>query len=370
MRTIPPWFGLAVADDLAPARPDPEPSVSVQADAVDAAPPSAARSAVPAPIRQENREIVVLGCPFDGAVSGRAGAADGPAAIRGWAASAEAITEDGSMISGLRVIDVGDVVLPDTPAASETPRVSGTPTDQAQSSRSSDPGASIESGQSASRWQAIEAAADAALRAHPQAFFLGLGGDHGVTPPLLASSARHHPGLGLLLLDAHADCFPDYEGDRASHACAVSRAWDHAGIVPRNTALVGLRSYAQIELASLRQAGWVVSAAEWSRQGVGTTADAIVDVLGGGPVYSSFDIDVLDPSAAPGTGYPVAAGPSSRDVLELLAALWPRLDIFGMDLVEVAPALDPSAITAATAAQVLLQVFGHVAAEPSTTISP
>ncbi len=286
MREIPPWFGLRVG-------------------------------AGPA-------EVVVVGCPYDGSVSGRAGAAAAPAAIREWARSAEAIDERGQPIRGLRVADHGDA----------------------------DPAGGV---------AAIRSHAREATAAHPGATLVGLGGDHSVTPGLLAATHESYPGLGLVMLDAHADLFEEYEGDRDSHACVVARAWDTVGVRPERTAFAGLRSYAQAELEPLARCGAAVSAPEWAEIGATAVAERLLRPLEDAPYYLSIDIDVLDPSAAPGTGYPVAGGPSSRQLLALLAALVTRRAPVAVDLVEVAPGLDPTGITAANAAQILLQLLGLLA---------
>lgn len=265
----------------------------------------------------EGRPVVVLGLPWEGAVSGRAGASGGPAAVRRWSRTEQAVDEHGRPVAGLRVIDLGDVA--------------GGP-------------------------EAIEAAAHEALAERPDARLLAIGGDHSVTPPLVRAVRARHRRLGLVVLDAHPDLFAAYEGDPGSHACAVARAWD-AGVAPAATALVGLRSCALDELPALARAGTAVAAAEWLRDGPDAVARRVAGALGDRPVYLSLDIDVLDPAAAPGTGYPVAGGPSSRALLDLLARLMSGLDVVAVDLVEVAPALDPTEITAATAAHVLLQVL-------------
>lgn len=271
------------------------------------------------------RQVVVVGCPYDGAATGRAGASDAPAAIRRWARSTEAIDERGQSIEGLRVIDRGD----------------------------SDPAGGLD---------AVREHARAALRAHPGGLLLGLGGDHSVTSALMAAVQEQHEGLGLIMLDAHADLFDDYDGDRHSHACVVSRAWDTLGVSPERTAFAGLRSYAQQELAPLGGCGAAITAAEWSATGTAAVCERLLQSIGTGPYYLSIDIDVLDPAFAPGTGYPVAGGPSSRELLGLVAALIERRPPVALDLVEVAPSLDPAGITSAGAAQILLQALAALAA--------
>lgn len=275
-------------------------------------------------------EVLVLGCPFEDPVAHRRGTAAAPGAIRRWARTAEAVTEEGWPLEGVRVVDAGDVEGPAEPGED--------------------------------RWRAIAGRARELLGSHPGAFLLALGGDHGVTPPLVAALRERHEELGFLMLDAHPDAFDRYEGNPLSHACVVARVWDRVGVSPEATALVGLRSYALQEVEAVDRAGLDVTARDWARLGTEGVARELEAVLGGRPVYLSVDIDVLEPAAAPGTGYPVAGGPGMRELLELLAALRWRLQVVAMDLVEVAPDLDPAGITAAAAAHLCLQVLGQVPA--------
>lgn len=277
---------------------------------------------------EPDRNVVVVGCPFGSADTFRGGAHEGPEAIRRWARTAEAITEVGHPVGRVRVIDCGDAA----------------------------PGDAV----GEARWQAIEAKASEALGEHPGAFLLGLGGDHAVTPPLATAARRQVDDLAFLLLDAHPDCFESYDGDPLSHACVVPRLWDRGGFEPATTCIAGVRSYAFDELEIMDTAGLVIPGAPLAALGSEALAAEIDHLTRGAPLYISLDIDVLDPACAPGTGYPVAGGPDVRQMLSLLGAIWRRQPVAAMDLVEVAPAVDPTGITAANAAHILLQVLGHV----------
>ena len=274
-------------------------------------------------------EVMVLGCPFEDSDCFRPGATEAPASIRRWTATEEAVTEEGLSITDLRVVDLGDV-----------------------EHRSTAPG---------SRWQAIESAATAAWNKHPEAFLLTLGGDHGITPPLVASTRAVHEDLAYLMLDCHPDAFDTYAGDPLSHASVLTRLWDRAGLQPAATVLLGVRSFAHEEVPTLKRAAKVITARQWAKLGTAAVVDQIDEIIGGRPLYLSFDIDVLDPACAPAVPYPVPAGPNTREVLDLFDRLWQGQEIVAMDLVEVAPALDPSDITSAAAAHMLLQVLGFIA---------
>jgi len=275
-----------------------------------------------------DRSVAVVGCPFGSVDAFRAGAHEGPDAIREWARTAEAITEVGHPIENVKVVDYGDAVADD------------------------------DSGEA--RWRAIEATVDEALAADPGAFLLGLGGDHAVTPPLAAAARRAKGDMAFLLLDAHPDCFATYDGDPLSHACVVPRVWDRGGFDRATTCIAGVRSYALEELDVMDTAGLVIPARPWATLGSEALAAEIRDLSASMPLYISLDIDLLDPSCAPGTGYPVAGGPDVREVLLLLAEIFQGQKVAAMDLVEVAPAVDPTGITAANAAHILLQVLGHI----------
>lgn len=277
--------------------------------------------------------VVVVGCPFGSADAFRGGADQGPAAIRAWARTAEAIDESGGAIRGLRVIDRGDAMVPG------------------------------DGGEE--RWRAIEAMATAALAEHPGALLLGLGGDHAVTPPLATAARRAGEPPAFLLLDAHADCFAEYEGDPLSHACVLPRLWDRGGYAAADTCIAGVRSFASDELDRIDAAALAVSARTWRELGAEALAAEIRRASDGRPLYISVDIDVLDPSCAPGTGYPVPAGPDTRELLALLRAVFGGQPVVAMDVVEVAPPIDPSGITAATAAHIVLQALGFWAASRS-----
>jgi arginase family enzyme len=90
---------------------------------------------------------------------------------------------------------------------------------------------------------------------------------------------------------------------------------------------------------------------------------AIERMRGVGAIYLSIDIDGADPSCAPGTGAPVAGGPSSRQVIDLVRGLQEALPVRAMDLVEIAPPIDPSGITLALALQLVFETFAVLAAK-------
>ena len=285
--------------------------------------------------------VSILGVPYDGAACFRAGAAQAPARLRALSNSSPAISEEGYVVDAARfqVRDAGDLAPPTDatgqPDGSEAARVA--------------------------YFERVQAAAQAELAS---SFLLTIGGDHSVTIPLSRAFARVHPeGFGLVLLDAHPDLFDTYEGSKTSHACPMRRALETGALRPQHLLILGTRSYNAVELDFMKQAGIrYVPARELQRMGMDAAVKLAQQQLAGVPsVYLTLDIDVADPACAPGTGAPVAGGLSSRQLLDLSRGLVEALPVRAMDIVEVAPPLDPADITLFLALQVVFETFSALA---------
>ncbi|SFB50512.1 agmatinase [Rhizobium sp. NFR07] len=268
----------------------------------------------------DGADAVVLGIPFDAAVSNRPGARFGPPAIR----RASAIFDNDpqypfsrDLFEEMAVVDYGDVLL-DYGDHQKTPGL-------------------------------IEA--EAAKIVASGAFLLSLGGDHFVTWPLLKAHAAKHGPLALVHFDAHQDTWDD-DGERIDHGSFVARAVREGVIDAAHSIQIGIRTHAPEDFGLRILHGYEVE--EMAAQQI---ADAILDHVGDRPVYLTFDIDCLDPAFAPGTGTPVAGGPSSAKILSVLRKLG-KLDIRGADVVEVAPAYDHADITAIAGATVAMYMLG------------
>ncbi len=268
-------------------------------------------------------DAIVWGIPFDAAVTNRPGARFGPQAIR----RAAAIFDNDpqypfhrDLFADLAVIDYGDCLL-DTGNHQKTP-------------------GKIER--------------DAAKLLKSDAFLVSLGGDHFVTWPLLKAHAAKYGKLALVQFDAHQDTWFD-DGKRIDHGSFVARAVRDGVIDPQRSIQVGIRTHAPEDFGIKILHGYdldEMKAAEIAR--------AIVERTGGARTYVTFDIDCLDPAFAPGTGTPVAGGPSSAKILSVLRQLG-DLDIVGADIVEVAPAYDHADITAIAGATVAQHYLGLLA---------
>lgn len=271
----------------------------------------------------EGADAVVWGIPFDAAVSNRPGARFGPQAIR----RASAIMDndpqypfDRDLFEAMAVIDYGDCLL-DYGNHQETP-------------------ATIER--------------EAAKILSSGAFLMSMGGDHFVTWPLLKAHAAKHGPLALVQFDAHQDTWFD-DGKRIDHGSFVGRAVRDGVIDPTRSIQVGIRTHAP-EDCGIR----IVYGHEVEDMSASQIAETILEHVGDAACYITFDIDCLDPAFAPGTGTPVAGGPSSAKMLSVLQKLG-GLDIKGADIVEVAPAYDHADITAIAGAAVAMHYLGLLA---------
>lgn len=268
-------------------------------------------------------DAVVWGIPFDAAVSNRPGARFGPQAIRRASAIFDVDPQypfNLDLFADLAVVDYGDCLL-DYGNHSKTPAT-------------------------------IEQEATAILQ--QAGFLLTLGGDHFITWPLLKAHAAKHGPLALVQFDAHQDTWFDDE-ERIDHGSFVGRAVRAGLIDPDRSIQIGIRTHAP-EDCGIK----ILYGHEVEEMRASDIAYAIHERTGGRKSYVTFDIDCLDPAYAPGTGTPVAGGPSSAKMLSVLRQL-DGLDIVGADVVEVAPAYDHADITAIAGATVAMHYLGLLA---------
>ena len=279
-------------------------------------------------------DAAVYGIPFDTATSYRTGPRFGPEAIR----SASALLRPYNpalgvnVVEKLSIVDYGD--LPVSPG--DTERTYG---------------------------QVVEA-----LRPLVDAdvFPLALGGDHSITLAELRVLAGRQEGfprrqpLALIQLDAHGDTWDEYFGQRFFHGTTFKRAIEEGLIDPAVSVQAGLRGslYGAEDLESARELGLaVVSCDQLRTLEPGGFASLVRTRVGNRPAFLSFDIDVLDPAFAPGTGTPEVGGLSTSEALAFVRALR-GIDIVGADVVEVSPPYDgPGQQTALAAANIAYEIL-------------
>ena len=269
-------------------------------------------------------DVVVAGIAYDGSAVYRKGAALAPQRIRHLSAAMPPVTEDGHLLAGLHVQDLGDL----------------------------DAGEDIEAGWMGPMQRLAEVP--------PEVFLTVLGGDHCTAISTLAAEVRRHPGLYVLWVDAHPDLCDFSRGGHWTCGCALRRALDASGIEPSRVVIAGGRDYDPEELEFIAANRMLlVSSAQIARD-LPAAARKIAEKLAGQKVHVSFDIDVLDPAFAPGTEIPSSGGLSSRQALELLRGATERAQIVGLDVVEVSPPFDNGDITTFAALKLIFEVWGMV----------
>jgi agmatinase len=267
-------------------------------------------------------DFTIIGIPFDGLASARLGAAQAPERIRFWSHHLTPFSEDRTRLAGLKICDLGDFPIHDVQ---------------------------------------VDFPAIAELVASLPNPLITLGGDHSVSIPVFKGQRKRSKGrLGVVWVDAHPDLCDDFDGSRFSHACVLRRGMEY-GIDPGDICLVGLRSWEEQEIDLIENGGMhVYTAADVAERGMKPIAAEIRTLLSVcDSVHVSFDIDALDPSAAPGTGIPDYGGLSMREVLTLLKSLQ-GLPLIGLDMVEVAPVLDQSESTVFAALKIIMEFIAVI----------
>jgi agmatinase len=283
---------------------------------------------VPAP----EIDAAVLGAPFDTATSFRPGARFGPEAIRSGSALLRPYHPplDVDVFGTLSLVDGGDLAVTPGNALRTVEQI------------------------------------DAGLRPLLEAGIvpLVLGGDHSIVLGELRAQAAVHGPVALVLFDAHADTWDQYYGERYFHGTPFRRAVEEGVLDPTRSVLAGMRGplYAAADLAYPRELGFdLIPGDELLALGPDVYGRRVRERIGSGPVYLSFDIDVLDPAFAPGTGTPEVAGLQPREALAFLRAL-KGVSFSGFDVVEVSPPFDgPGQITALHAAAVAYELLALLA---------
>jgi agmatinase len=180
---------------------------------------------------------------------------------------------------------------------------------------------------------------------------IGMGGEHLVTWPVVEQVAKKYPDLAVLHFDGHADLRTDYEGEIYSHATPLYKISQLIG--GENVYQFGIRSMTKEEVAYTKTAG-----VHFFPFDVLEPLQQVLPTLAGRPVYITIDIDVLDPAHAPGTGTPEPGGITTRELLSSIHAIAKSdVEVVGADLVEIAPAYDPTEKTPITAAKIIREML-------------
>lgn len=280
----------------------------------------------------EGVDVAVLGAPFDTATSFRPGARFGPEAIR----SASALLRpyhpalDVDVFETLSVIDGGDLAV--TPG------------------------------------NALRTAEQLATELEPliraNVVPLVVGGDHSIVLGELRAQAAVHGPVAVVLLDAHADVWDQYYGEKYFHGTPFRRAVEEGVVDPFRSLMAGMRGplYSPHDQDAPRELGFeVISGDELQLLSPGEYGARVRARVGDGPALLSFDVDVLDPAFAPGTGTPEVAGLLPREAIAFVRAL-AGMRFSGFDVVELSPPYDaPSQVTALHAAAIAYEMLAMLA---------
>ncbi len=277
-------------------------------------------------------DVAILGAPFDFGTQWRPGARFGPRAVREAStlfsfghAGAYDHEDDATYLGGdVRIVDIGDADIIHT--------------------KTTESHANIEFG----------------VRKILQAGALPvtIGGDHSINIPCINAFSDQEP-FHVLQIDAHLDFVDVRHGVSEGHGNPMRRAIEKPYV--SGMTQLGIRNVSSTAKEGYDDARTRGSDILSVRQVRKLGPEAVLErIPAGARVYVTIDIDAFCPSIAAGTGTPSHGGFFYYDVLEILQGLAARNPIVGIDLVEVAPAYDPTESTQVLAAQILLNFLGFI----------
>ena len=280
-----------------------------------------------------NADVAFIGVPFDQGTLGRPGARFGPDAIRdapraysysdpfGRDEDAEGyfdIDAGGELLRGVTMADCGNVTILPSEVMDNFDRLA----------------------------QVVEKLVDNG------AFPVVVGGDHAITFPAVRGMNKYQP-LNIVHFDAHLDYSHDYQGVLYSHGSPIRRCRELPFV--GHISSVGIRTARRTPYEdSQRDGSLIVTTNQFRELG----PQGVVDLIPKGEnLYVTFDIDVMDPGQAPGTGTPEVGGLHYEELRECVVGLVKRENLVGFDMVEVAPPYDSSQITVQVAARLIIDIL-------------
>ena len=260
----------------------------------------------------EESSIVIFGAPFDSTTSFRPGARFGPSAIRHDSFGLETYSPyQDKDLTDYAIFDRGDLELC--------------------------------FGDSSLALADIENCSAEILKSGKFPFLIG--GEHLVSLGSIRAVLKQYPNLHRVHFDAHADLRDDYLGAKLSHACVIRRCHDLIGDNRIHQFCIRSGDKSEFEFAKSH-----TDMHKFNFDGLEDLADTLT--ASNIPVYFTVDLDCLDPSAFPGTGTPEAGGVTFIQLLSAIQTVC-RCNIVGADINELAPMLDASGVSTATACKVL-----------------
>ncbi|RWR45896.1 agmatinase [Sinirhodobacter ferrireducens] len=287
---------------------------------------------LPAVATAAGLDIALIGIPWDGGTTNRAGARHGPREVR----NMSSLMRSAHHASGVAPFEIANIA--------DVGDLSVNPIDVM------DGIARIEAGM----------AAIVATGALP----LAVGGDHLTTLPSLRAVSKGPRGggkpLGMIHFDAHSDTNDTYfGGNRFTHGTPFRRAIEEGVLDPKRVVQIGIRGsvYEPGEHDWAKAQGIrIIYMEEFVARGPAAVIAEALQIVGQDPTYITFDIDSIDPSMAPGTGTPEIGGFTTREAQQMLRLLGP-VNIAGADVVEVAPPFDVGGMTALAGATVMFELM-------------
>lgn len=261
-------------------------------------------------------EFVIFGIPWDYLTTiPDSNSALAPDKIRDVSSNIGLTTERGYEIPKLKVVDIGNVKIEPTEIENNIGE--------------------------------IENFINEIYKQNEKVILIMIGGDHFCSYPVIKAvgdNLKNKSDLGVLIFDAHLDLYNKYDKGKYSHATIGHRVYDLKYINNKNLIIVGTRDIDIPEMKIAKNENiFHLDAYRLLEEGMENYINNILKYFQNSNVkelYISIDIDVLDPSIAPGTGYAIPGGFSYRELLKILKELTKKFNILAFDLVEISPNLD------------------------------
>lgn len=189
-----------------------------------------------------------------------------------------------------------------------------------------------------------------------------LGGDHSITYPIIKECSIAHPGLQVLHIDAHTDTYTHkidtiYNYGTHHHGNFATRSLELEGVAALyQFGVRGLGNIGQQPVSDKQTTFYIEETRAMARSG----EEILPQLPVGSPIYLTLDIDVLDPSHAPGTSLPTPNGLSYTELLDLLAGCLRNRELVGFDIVEIDPEKDSASRTAIIGVDLILFLMSYL----------
>ena len=277
----------------------------------------------------DEADLILVGIPYESATSGKKGTSESPSILRLFSKDLQTVTRRNISFEKMKILDVGDIITHSTNDIQNNQQIK---------------------------------ASMKYLFDNSSVPVLVIGGDHSITFPEL-NALENHGKLGIVWMDAHRDLLDELDRSKYSHGCSLRRLIDSKIVLPENILLIGTRYFTNSEsefMITNNIAEIPMTVIEDSPDSRSLIRDAIRKLASQVDFVSlSLDIDIVDPSAAPGTGTPVAGGMSPNLLLNIISDF--PVILRSVDIVEVSPPLDTNArITTKLQMAIITEILGKI----------